>query len=164
MTTRFVETEYQRRLLAKLIDGQKLPFTATIAKGKKRSPLQNRLNRLWAGEIAEQLEDETAEYYRGLMKLQFGVPLLRAENEAFNEAYTRHIEPLPYETRLALMQEPLDWPVTRLMRTDQQKRYLDNVYRHFAEQGVILTIPIDKRFGPSVGVSPGETEKNSERI
>jgi hypothetical protein len=149
--TRFIEDHYQRSMLVKLIGEQKLPFTVTIAQGKRRSTSQNRLNRLWAGEISEQLGDESTEYYRGLMKLQFGVPILCAVNEAFAEAYDRYVRPLPYETRLALMCEPLDFPVTRLMRTVDEHKYLDEIYRYFTERGVVLTIPPDKRFGPPVG-------------
>ena len=149
--TRFIEDRYQRDMVVKLINEQAMPFTITIAKGKRRSTRQNRLNRLWAGEISEQLGDESPEYYRGLMKLQFGVPILRAVNEAFCEAYDAHVKPLPYETKLALMREPLDFPVTRLMRTSDEKQYLDDIYRHFTEKGVVLTIPPDKRFGPAVG-------------
>lgn len=150
MTTRFVENDYQRKMLISLIGEQKLPFTVTIAKGKKRSTHQNRLNRLWAGEISEQLGDESPEYYRGLMKLQFAIPILRAENEAFCESYDRIVKPLPYETKLALMCEPIDLPATRLLTTAQEHRYLDDIYRYFTEKGVVLTIPIDKRFGTPV--------------
>jgi hypothetical protein len=149
--TRFIEDHYQRSMLVKLIGEQKMPFTVTIAQGKRRSTRQNRLNRLWAGEISDQLGDESMEYYRGLMKLEFGVPILREVNEAFAEAYDAHIKPLPYETKLALMCEPLDFPVTRLMRTADEHRYLDDIYRTFTERGVVLTIPPDKRFGPPVG-------------
>jgi len=149
--TRFIEDHYQRSMLVKLIGEQAMPFTVTIAKGKRRSSHQNRLNRLWAIEIADQLGDETPEYYRGLMKLQFAIPILRAENEAFCESYDRVVKPLPYETKLALMCEPIDLPATRLLTTAQEHRYLDEVYRHFTERGVVLTIPPDKRFGPAIG-------------
>ena len=149
--TRFIEDHYQRSMLVKLIGEQNMPFTVTIAQGKRRSSRQNRLNRLWAGEISEQLGDESAEYYRGQMKLEFGVPILREVNEAFAEAYDAYIKPLPYETKMALMREPLDFPVTRLMRTVDEHRYLDNIYRAFTERGVVLTIPPDKRFGPAIG-------------
>lgn len=150
--TRYIEDAYAKDMLIKLIKEQPAPFTVTIARGKRRSSRQNRLNRLWAGEIAEQLGDQTPEEVRGLMKLQFGVPLLRAENEAFCEAYDRVVKPLPYATKLALMCEPLDFPCTRLMTTDQEHRYLNSIYQFFTEKGVVLTVPPDKRFGPAVGV------------
>lgn len=149
--TRYVQDAYQRDMVIKLLKEHPVPFTVTIARGKRRSSSQNRLNRLWAGEIAEQLGDDTAERIRGLLKLQFGVPILRAENEAFCEAYDTHVKPLPYETKLALMCEPLDFPVTRLMKTDQEHRYLNEIFCFFTQKGVVLTVPPDKRFGPKIG-------------
>jgi hypothetical protein len=141
MTSRIVKNEYERGLLLRFIESQKLPFTANISKGGKRSVEQNRLQRLWLNEIAEQLGDRTAEEVRGDAKLRFGVPILRAENEEFCEKYDRIIKPLPYETKLELMMEPLDFPVTRLMSTDQKTRYLDALCQHYLEQGMALTEP-----------------------
>lgn len=141
MTSRIVKTEIDRELLLKLIKSQKLPFTATITKGKQRTVLQNRLQRLWLNEIAEQLGDQTPEEVRGLVKLKYGVPILRAENETFCEKYDRIIKHLPYETKIELMMEPLDFPVSRIMDTSQKRRYLDNIYRDFTNQGVVLTSP-----------------------
>jgi hypothetical protein len=149
--TRYIEDAYQRDMLIKLLKEQVGPYTVTITRGKRRSSPQNRLSRLWANEVAEQLGDRTAEDVRGEMKLTHGVPILRAENEAFCEAYDRVVKPLPYETKLALMKEPLDFPITRLMNTDQQHRYLNAVYQYFTEKGVVLTVPPDKRFGPEIG-------------
>ena len=141
MTTRVVDTESDRSLLVKLIEGKKLPFTAEVVKGKRRSVEQNKLQRLWMGEIAEQLGDRTPEEVRAYCKLTLGVPILRAENELFAMKYDSHIKPLPYAQKLAIMAEPLDLPVTRLMTTEQKTRYLYAIVQHFAEQGVRLTQP-----------------------
>lgn len=108
---------------------------------RNRSIEQNRLQRLWVGEISEYLKDQTAEEIRAYCKLRFGVPLLRAENESFCEKYDRLIKPLPYEAKIELMAEPFDFPVTRLMSAGQKTRYLDAMFKHFSEQGVVLTIP-----------------------
>jgi DNA replication and repair protein RecF len=58
---------------------------------------------------------------------------------------------IEYRRGWECMMEPLDFPITRLMDTSQKGRYLDEIYRHFTEQGVILTIPPDKRYGPAIG-------------
>lgn len=142
MTTRIVKTEFDRDMLLKFIREHKLPFTVSIAKGKKRSTEQNKLQRLWANEVAEQLGDRTPEEVRGDIKLRFGVPILRSENEIFREKYDRIIKPLPYETKMELMMLPMDFPVSRLMTTGQHSRYLDSVYRFFTERGVQLTEPL----------------------
>ena len=141
MTTRAIETERDRELFRRLVAGQKLPFVAQITAGRKRSLAQNRLGRQWCNEIAEQLGDRTAEEVRAECKLTHGVPILRAENDHFCEKYDKTVKPLPYETKLAIMAEPLDMPVTRLMTTKQKTAYLDAIHRHYTEQGCKLTSP-----------------------
>lgn len=140
---RIIDTEQARQMLILFIQSHKLPFTATLVAGKHRTTAQNRLQRKWMTEIAEQMPDEKAEYWRGYCKLRFGVPLLRAENDEFREKYDAVVKPLSYEQKIAIMSEPLDMPVTRLMTTKQKTAYLDEIFRHFSEQGVILTIPDD---------------------
>lgn len=143
MTTRFLESEGDRRLLIRFLEAQPLPLTVTLSKGGKRSLKQNALNRLWMGEIAEQLGDQTSEEIRGYCKLTLGVSILRAENEEFREAYDATVRPLPYELKLKLMMEPFDFAVTRKMNTKQFTTYLDCVHRHFSEKGIALTDPGD---------------------
>lgn len=143
MTTRFLESEQDRRMLVRFLETQPLPLTVTLSKGGKRSLRQNKLQRLWLNEIADQLGDQSPEEVRGYCKLTIGVPILRAENEAFRERYDAIVRPLPYEQKLALMMEPLDFPITRLMTTRQATAYLDGVHRHFSEKGIVLTDPGD---------------------
>lgn len=143
MTTRFLDTEYDRQMLLRFIKEQPLPFTVSLSKGGKRSLKQNKLQRLWLNEIADQFGDRTPEEVRGYCKLTIGVPILRAENETFRERYDAIVKPLPYEQKLALMMEPLDFPITRLMTTKQATAYLDGVHRHFSEKGIVLTDPGD---------------------
>lgn len=143
MTTRFLETEADRQLLLRFIEGQPLPLTVSLSKGGRRSLKQNKLQRLWLNEISEQLGDQTPEEVRGYCKLTLGVPILRAENENFREKYDAIVRPLPYEQKLALMMEPLDFPISRLMNTKQATAYLDGMHRHFSEKGIALTDPGD---------------------
>lgn len=140
---RFVETELDRRMLLRFIEGQPLPLTVSLSKGGKRTLKQNRLQRQWLNEIAEQLGDQTPEEVRGYCKLTIGVPILRAENEEFCARYDAIIKPLSYEHKLALMMEPMDFPVTRLFTTKQHTAYLDGMHRHFSEKGIVLTDPGD---------------------
>lgn len=143
MTTRFLETEADRRMLIRFLEGQALPLTVSLSKGGKRTLKQNRLQRQWLNEIAEQLGDQTPEEVRGYCKLTIGVPILRAENEAFRERYDAIVRPLPYEQKLQLMMEPLDFPISRIMNTKQATTYLDGIHRHFADKGIVLTDPGD---------------------
>lgn len=141
MTTRIIETDYDRRLLIRFIEGHALPFTASLTTGKHRTDLQNKLQRMWMNEIASQKGDQTAEEIRGECKLRMGVPILRRDDEVFAEKYDRIIKPFPYEVKLEMMMEPLDFPVTRLMNTKQKTEYLDAVHKYWTERGIALTIP-----------------------
>ena len=145
MVTRIIRTEADIALLVQYLRARKRPYTVDIVAGKHRTNEQNHLQRLWLNEAAEQLGDHTAEELRGICKLTFGVPILRAENTRFREAYDQHVKPLPYEQKVALMMEPLDFPVTRLMTTGQKTRYLDAIHRHFSGLGVALTEPPSKQ-------------------
>jgi hypothetical protein len=145
VVTRVIKNEADLALLIDLLKARPRPYTVDIVKGKHRTNEQNHLQRLWLNEAAEQLGDRTAEELRGYCKLTFGVPILRAENTRFCEMYDRFVKPRPYEEKLALMMEPLDMPVTRIMTTDQKTRYLDQVSKHFLEQGIVLTEPKRER-------------------
>ena len=107
----------------------------------KRSVEQNRTQRMWHNEAAEFLRDETAEEKRAYCKLHFGVPILRNEDDNFCAEYDRLIRPMAYEDKLSLMALPIDFPVTRLMSTDQKCRYLNQVEVHYRGLGVPLTEP-----------------------
>lgn len=141
MTTRVIKDNLDRDALFEFLRARPMPFTVEIVKGARRSVEQNRLQRLWMNEISEQLGDQTPEEVRGYCKLTIGVPIMRAESELFREKYDAFIKPMPYETKLAMMMEPLDLPVTRIMTTKQKTKYLDGIQRHFAEQGIRLTDP-----------------------
>lgn len=143
---RFIETEHDRTQLLRYIGQQKLPLAVSMSKGSKRSIKQNRLQRQWINEIADQLGDRTAEEVRGECKLTFGVPILRAENAKFCEEYDKSVKGLPYEQKLALMMEPFDLAVTRLMTTKQHTAYLDAIHRHYSGVGLVLTDPGDLLF------------------
>jgi len=143
MTTRVLLNVGDRKQFVSLLESYKFPCTVNVTKGKDRSIEQNKLQRLWVREIAEQLGDDTVEGYRAYCKLHFGVPIMR-EHDDFCDAYDKHVRPLSYETKLALMAAPLDFPVTRLMTTKEMTLYLDIVYQTFTGRGVRLTVPQDR--------------------
>lgn len=145
MADRVITNEYERKMLIKFLEGQKLPFTVNIASGKHRTVAQNKLQRRWMLELADQIEGHSPEQIRGYCKLHIGVPILREENPEFRERYDAVIRPLPYEHKIAAMMEPLDLPVTRIMNTKQKTRYLDGIVQHFAERGIVLSMPDDLR-------------------
>lgn len=142
MSTWTIKTQTDVTQLCEALGRRKKPFVVEVKKkGSQRSTEQNRLQFLWINEAAEQLQEDTAEGYRAYCKLHFAVPILRNENDEFREAYDRYIRPLDYETKLAFMAVPLDFPCTRLMTVDQKTRYLNMMQDHFRGLGVLLTEP-----------------------
>lgn len=137
----FIQTEAERERMICLLEDQPLPFAVSITKGGKRTLKQNGLQMKWMGEVAAQLGDQTAEEIRGFCKLTIGVPIMRAESPSFREQYDAIIRPLPYEHKLAMMMEPFDFKVTRLMDTKQFTTYLDGVHRYWSSKGIALTDP-----------------------
>ena len=138
---RTIRTNSDRDALIALLEAKEKPYTVSITKGVKRSTRQNRLQRMWLNEAHDQLGEYTVEEYRAFCKLHFGVPILRGEDEDFRDAYDSVIRPHSYEDKLRMMSIPLDFPVTRLMKAGQKKRYLDDIYAHFTSLGVQLTEP-----------------------
>ena len=146
MTTRIIRTDEDLAGLANLLRERKRPFTVQVTAGLNRTVEQNKLQRLWMKEAAEQLDSGyTEENLRGFCKLHFGVPILRRDSEEFRAGYDRIIRPHSYEDKLLMMQEPFDFGVTRLMKTGQKHEYLNAVCEHFCSLGVVLTQPEDRR-------------------
>ena len=141
MTTRIVTDPQQQDMLVKFISKHPLPFTIEITPGKHRTNRQNRLQRQWMLDLAAQRPEHSVEEWRGICKLEYGVPILRAENEGFAKIYDEVIRPLPYEAKVKIMMVPIDLPVTSKMNTKQKKQYLDHIQKMASEMGVILTDP-----------------------
>ena len=141
MTTHIVRSAEDMERVARLVGNLKPPLTITVTSGASRSLEQNKLQRLWCMEAAEQLGDRTAEEVRGFCKLHYGVPIMREGHDDFRETYDRLIKPLPYETKLAYMMEPLDFPITRPMTVGEKSQYLDAMHKGLSELGVKLTDP-----------------------
>jgi C-terminal processing protease CtpA/Prc len=140
MPTKIIRDPIHVEALANMLRGRKMPITVTWTQGAPRSTAQNRLVQRWFTDIATQLGDQTHEDVRAECKLRFGVPILRAENEAFRISYDRVIKALPYEQKLDAI-KAFDMPVTRLMTVKQMTAFMDEMQRHWSAQGVRLTDP-----------------------
>ena len=144
--TRIVRNDDERLKHMSYLAQRSLPYTATEEDGEKvkRSTPQNSLQHKWLTEIAAQKKDYTYEQYRALCKLWFGVPILCAADAEYEAVYMADVEPLPYETKVALMTRPIDLPVTRLMDKGQMSEYLQCIYDHFTtKHNLRLTQPME---------------------
>lgn len=135
-----IRTEADRKRAIKIIEGLQIPCTVTTTKGEPRSLKQNCLQQMWNLELSTQ-GDMTQEEYRAYNKAYFGIPILLAEHEGFREQYEAIVKPLPYEQKLEIMKEPIDFPVTRLMTVKQHKEFLDRIYVYWTGKGYKLTDP-----------------------
>jgi len=140
MPTKIIRQPEHVDALAELLKGRKLPLTVSWSQGAPRSGAQNRLAQQWFTDIARQLGDQTHEDVRAECKLVFGIPILRAENDAIRATYDKSIRHLPYEEKLELI-KVLDIPVTRLMTVKQMTQFMEAIQQNYNKQGVILTDP-----------------------
>ena len=150
MPTKVIREPVHVEALAAILRERKLPITVTWAQGASRSSAANRLAQRWFTDIATQLGDQTHEDVRAECKLRYGVPILRAENEAFCLSYDRVLKGLPYEEKLAAI-KAFDLPVTRLMTVRQMTAFMDEVQREYSRQGVRLTHPDDLKYETEFG-------------
>ena len=132
-------TTTDREKLSKLKPGEEV--RVKIATGG-RSLSSNALSHQWYKDASMQM-DESPEEVRAYCKLHFGVPLMLAESEKFRESYNAIRYALTYESKLKAM-DILD--VTSLMSKDQMCKYLNDMQRSYAEQGVILETPKDSAY------------------
>ena len=105
------------------------PFEVSIKDSKRTKP-PNDIQFVWY-EIAEQQSDNgwTKEDYRAYCKLNFGIPILFAENEEYRELVEPALANKSYETQLKCMIEPpFKIDVTSVMTKTQMQSYLDKVY------------------------------------
>lgn len=141
MTQRIVKNTDDLALLKVYLDQRKRPFTVEVMDGRDRSSEQNRLSHKWYKEIADQT-GEVVEDVRARCKLRFGLPILMESSEAFRDLCRRRIKPLSHAERIEVIRE-FDIPVTRLMNVSQMSRYMDEVFQHHTEFGIVLTVPDD---------------------
>lgn len=139
MPERIIRTPQDMDGLLALFGNLSLPITVHWQAGADRSGQQNRLQWLWAGEVAEQLGDRDAADVQAEWKLTIGVPILRGDSPAFREIYDASAKLLTYEQKIALMK--IGFSVTSDMTVRQMVRYLDEVERQCLTMGLRLTAP-----------------------
>lgn len=113
----------------------------SVKEGKGRSVEQNAVMHGWFGQVARELREDDARGVKRFCKLHFGVPILRAEDDDFREAYDRVIRPLEYCDKLVAMDI---LPVTSVMTTIQLDRCMTDIQDHYRPRGVTLEYPKER--------------------
>ena len=108
--------------------------------GKARSLDQNAISHAWYEQIARELREDDTLGWKCYCKLHHGVPILRAEDEGFREAYDATIKGMTYEQKLVVMRM---LPVTSLMTKPQLSKYLEAMQADFWPRGVRLEFPAE---------------------
>lgn len=112
-------------------------LTVSISPKKGRTSAQNSLSHAWYSQVSKELKEHTEGEIKCLCKYHFGIPILRGEDEEFNDACIACIDPLVYENKIKAMEY---MPVTSRMNTEQLGRYLDAVHKNYIGR-VDLTFP-----------------------
>lgn len=115
----------------------------TIKTGRDRSLDQNAISHAWYEQLARELREYDALGYKCFCKLQFGVPILRAEEPTFRQLYDKSIKAsLSYEEKIEAM---AFLTVTSIMTTAQLTKYLEAMQSYFSEKhGCFLEFPKDQ--------------------
>ncbi len=108
-------------------------------KKRDRSLAQNSLYYKWLTQRAVALHTSMMDQ-RCYCKLHFGVPILRRDNEEFQQTYDSVIKPLPYEKKLQAM-KLID--ISSIMGVKQMTEYLQEIEAECTEQGIRLVHPED---------------------
>ena len=119
-------------------------FIKVTAKvGKARSLDQNAISHAWYEQIERELREDDVLGVKCICKLHHGVPILRAEDEAFRTFYDGALKRLTYEQKIAAMKF---LPVTSLMTKPQLSKYLEAMRDDFRKRGVQLEFPPEEEY------------------
>lgn len=106
--------------------------------GRKRSLNQNDISHAWYQQMAREDRQYDELGHKSYCKLHHGVPILRAEDSDFREAYDASIKNLTYEQKIVAMKL---FPVTSLMTKAQLTAYLEAVKQDYETRGIYLMFP-----------------------
>ena len=103
--------------------------------GKRGLP-SNALSHIWYAYAEECKGDEFEDDIKCFCKLNYGVPILRKEDQEFNRFYNMALFNKTYEQKIESMKFV---PITSRMTKDQMNRYMTRMQVEFANMGIILT-------------------------
>ena len=90
----------------------------------------------WYGQIGKEL-GQAAEAVKRECKLNYGVPILLAEDESFRRVWNAKFASDTYEQQLYMMKY---LPVTSLLSRGQGTIYTEDLIREYAQQGIVLQV------------------------
>lgn len=112
-------------------------YRITLQKNTQRTVEQNRTAHGWYAQIAKTTGSDPASV-KAFCKLQFGIPIVYANNTRFKRSWQLVRQNFTEPQRLQLMQYPFNMPVTSLMTAAQHDEYTHLMQRHYALYGIEL--------------------------
>jgi hypothetical protein len=112
-----------------------------VEQGKKRSNDQNSTQHCWYVQVHRELKEHTAGKVKCFCKFHFGLPILRGDDEHFNNVCVKFIDPLTYEDKIEAMEF---FPVTSRMNTRQSNEYSEAMQEHYLKRNVFLKYKNEK--------------------
>jgi len=125
-------------------ENEQVNFSWTV--GKDRSGEQNKMTFELYTRIGQQLYGGDTAHARAECKLTLGVFIMRRDNVEYREKYDKVIMPLDYDTKLSLMIEPLEFPVTSCMGIKQCREFIDQVIKVYTEKGCDFSMILDNPY------------------
>jgi len=101
-----------------------------------RSLPQNSLWAVWYNQIGKELGQTPAEVKQEC-KLNYGVPILQAEDEGFRRIWEAKFANDTYEQKLYMMKY---LPVTSLFNRGQGSVYTETLQREYAKMNIVLDV------------------------
>lgn len=147
MPSRIIRTEADLEGWERFQRSHPLPFTVTLTKGARRSNPQNATAAVWYGQIGTEY-GQSPDEVKAECKLQYGLPIMQRDNEAWVAQWEPLYGPLPYRARLLAFQ---CIPLTSKFTVKQMSEYMDTVQRVYRGQGVDLIDPEMRRIEQMYG-------------
>ena len=116
-----------------------LPYTVTFSAGAGRTLSQNGLLHMWFGELARQMEDQTATTIKGECHRKYGLTI-RMQDEKFAYVWNRSGAHLTYEQQCKFLASGV-LNVSSAMTAKELTGYMDEMGRDYRQQGFTLTDP-----------------------
>ena len=151
MKTLIIDSKKQKTLAKTMIDEMPTDGSEQVEfKKVDKSPTarQMRLRFQWMGEVADSGigKFDTKHGVDLGAKYQFGVPILKRDDDLFVMMWEHFIETIePYVNSSALIKQFVErhLSISKLMSRKQQAEYLTNFQRYWSRKGIALSDPAD---------------------
>jgi hypothetical protein len=145
MATVVITDDTQRTLAHEMVKRAPNGAVVTVNEaGEARTKAQNRLIHRWFGDIARALVGQSEVEIKAECNLTYGRPILARDDAEWESAFGYIFDALSHPAKLKAIRV-LDVPFTRRMTVKQLSEYMDQMQRDYAEMGIRLTDPDDRK-------------------